>query len=129
VGKRLYLIENVENREMLGAVRPGDKVDIIAHLNVPGYGSVTETVLSGIQSVNLSGTGKKAGDALAFYLTLDEVKIMSFMKNYGGFSVALRNPNDDVYVNTNTITFTSFLQSPTVQKLMKKDDFEIVNKY
>jgi len=129
-GKRFYTLE-LDVGPVSSLLHIGDRVDLIAHMNIEGYGKAIETILSKIKIV---GIGNNLDDnlpgsevnALSFYLTPEEVKIISFMKPYSHFTIALRNPNDYSVDEDDPITFNKFIQNDKIQKIFTNDSFKIV---
>lgn len=89
-GKRFFVLD-VDLGSLTDHIKTDDKVDIIAHMDIPDFGKATETILDRVTVVDIEN-----GHSLGFYLSPEEIKILSFMKPYSEFSVAIRNPNDTV---------------------------------
>ena len=129
-GKRFYSLKI--DLSSLGAIlKVGDIVDVIAHMDIKGYGKATETILSRIKVVGIGNdfndsTKNEEASQLSFYLSPEEVKIISFMKTYSDFSVVIRNPNDLEESKNDSITFNQFLQDEKIQKIFKNDTFKII---
>ncbi|KAB8033216.1 Flp pilus assembly protein CpaB [Fluviispira multicolorata] len=129
-GKRLFVLE-VEQNSLLEHLQIGDRIDIIAHIQIPQFGKVTETILDGIEIVGIgtqtSRQGKRnSSKSLSLYISPDEVKIISFMKQYSFFSVSLRNPNDYSSKKSSAMTFNKFIEDPIIKKIIKDDSFQII---
>lgn len=129
-GKRLYVLD-LDFGSLTSLLRVGDKIDLIAYLDIPEFGKATETILNGIQIV---GIGEQINDkekvdnanSLSFYLYPEEVKILSFMKQYAKFSVSLRNPNDNSTNSSEAMTLNKFIQDERIQKIIKNDSFQLI---
>lgn len=119
-GKRLFVLD-MDLGSMASMIQVDDKVDIIAHMDIPDFGKATETILDGISVVQIDDD-----HSLSFYLTPEEIKILAFMKPYSSFSVAIRNPNDHMTKESHAITFNQFLQNEKIQHILKGDSFKIV---
>jgi pilus assembly protein CpaB len=97
-GKRLFSLKIDDPVAQNGFIRPGDFVDIITTMDLPGRGSTTFTLLSRVQ---LSAVGKSfdSGSQLetaqvSFLVSPQEMEIMKHAQAHGVFSLSLRNPND-----------------------------------
>lgn len=119
-GKRLFILD-IELGSLASIIQINDKIDIIAHMDIPEFGKVTETILDGIPVVRIA-----EDHAIGFYLTPDEIKILSFMKPYSSFSVAIRNPNDHLTEESKAVTFNKFLQNDKIQHILQNESFKIV---
>jgi Flp pilus assembly protein CpaB len=129
-GKRFYSLE-ADLSTIASILKVGDKVDIIAHMNIKDYGNATETILSRVKIIGIGSdfqenTSNPQGNTLSFYLTPDEVKIISFMKSYSQFTVVIRNPNDIDQEENDPITFNKFIQNEKIQKIFQSDSFRII---
>jgi Flp pilus assembly protein CpaB len=129
-GKRLFVLE-INLGALSSLVRVGDKVDVIAHLNIPGFGKATETVLSNAEIIGIGTQMEhkakgKGSEALSFYVNTDEVKILSFMKQYALFTLALRNPNDPSTQSEGAVTFNKFIQDKRIQQIIQNDSFQVI---
>jgi Flp pilus assembly protein CpaB len=130
LGKRLFVLDTdlgpIEN-----TLRMGDEVDIIATLDIPQFGKATETILKKVKIVGIGDSLSESqvqnhSHSISFYLTPEEVKIMSFMKKYGEFFVSLRNPHDASVADEASITLNTFLQNEKIQKIIQSDVFQII---
>jgi len=126
LGKRLFILDmNLGSIEKM--LRVGDDVDIVASLDIPTFGKVTETIL---KKVKIEGIGDSWGEStlrssshsISLYLTPEEVKILSFMKRYGEFFVSLRNPGDFSTSDDSSMTLNSFLKNERIQKIIQSDN-------
>lgn len=130
-GKRFYALD-VDLASLSSVVKVGDMVDIIAHMDINGFGRATETILKRIKIIGignnfLENTGKSSDDnVLSFYLTPEEIKIISFMKPYSQFTIAVRNPNDHDVSDNDVITFNKFIQNEKIQKIFQNEYFKII---
>lgn len=131
-GKRLFVLD-MPIGPIVSVLKTGDTIDVIAQIDMPTLGNVTETVLD---AVKIAAIGNKADASrsdenenqfLSFYLTPDEVKIISFMKPYSHFSVVLRNPEDTALNQDKAVNFNQFLQNEKIQKIIQADSFKIIN--
>jgi Flp pilus assembly protein CpaB len=106
-----------------GWVKPNDHVDILAHLELPGRGSTTLTVLQDVTLVSvgsatiLSETGKISGGDISFFVDPEEYELLSFAEQKARFSVSLRNPKDlKVRDSSQGIDMNAFLDSRRIKK-------------
>ena len=130
LGKRLYVLD-LEFGSLGSVLRVGDKIDLIAYLDIPGFGKATETILNDIQIVGIGEQLEdrektKNANSLSFYIYPEEVKILSFMKQYSNFSVSLRNPNDKSTNSSDAITLNKFIQDERIQRIIKNDSFQLI---
>lgn len=98
-GKRLFNLTISDHSAGLGFVRPNDHVDILTHMDLPGRGPVTFTVMQDVTLVSVGASSIMGGDASAgtdvsFFVEPDEFEVMSYSQQKGKFSLSLRNPND-----------------------------------
>lgn len=130
-GKRLFIL-NTQLGELSYILKVGDKVDIISHMNIPDIGNITEIILEhlSIQAIGSHYNSKKGDkdikNSVSFYLSPEQVKIISFMENYSKFSLILRNPNDDKRQSSEALTFDRFLQKSKLNQLITKQNFTII---
>jgi Flp pilus assembly protein CpaB len=129
-GKRLYVLD-LDFGSLGPHLRVGDKIDLIAYLDIPGFGKATETILNGIQIIGIGEqledrAKTKNANSLSFYIYPEEVKILSFMKQYASFSVSLRNPNDSSANSGEAMTLNKFIQDERIQRIIKKDTFQLI---
>ncbi|RDB37050.1 Flp pilus assembly protein CpaB [Spirobacillus cienkowskii] len=130
LGKRLFTL-NLELENYLNILKIGDKIDLIAYLEIPGFGKATETILSGIEIIAITNQfhakeRKTTSNSISFYLFPEEVKVLSFMKQYAKFSISLRNPNDISSHSGEAMTLNKFIQNEKIQKIIKNDGFQII---
>ena len=99
-GKRLVTLQVSDRVAANGWIEPNDHVDIIAHMDLPGRGATTVTLLENVTLVSVGKStvwenGKSAkGAQIGFFVTPREVEFISFAQQQGKFSLALRNPKD-----------------------------------
>ncbi|WGL60197.1 hypothetical protein QEJ31_01085 [Pigmentibacter sp. JX0631] len=130
-GKRLFVLE-LELGAIAKSLRTGDKVDIIANLDIPGFGKATEVILQNIQLIGLEEKNKyyrsryNSSNSISFYLTPEEIKIILFMKRYANFSLALRNPNDNFDSKDQAVTLNKFIENEKIKNIIKNDRFQII---
>lgn len=129
-GKRLFILD-VPLGAIASVLKPNSFVDVIAQIEMPGLGHVTETILEAVQIVSIGNESERADsnetEFLSFYLTPDEVKILSFMKPYSTFSVVMRNPRDVLKIKQNPMTFNHFVENEKIKKIIETDSFRIIN--
>jgi pilus assembly protein CpaB len=97
-GKRLFSLVIEDAVAQNGFVRPGDFVDIVTTMDLPGRGSTTFTMLSRVQLTavgrSLDSTNQTEGTQVSFFVTPKELELLRHAQAHGQFSLALRNPND-----------------------------------
>ncbi len=99
-GKRLFTLTVSDLAASKGFIKPNDKVDILAHMNVEGRGTTTFTILQDINLVSvgdstvLDSNGKSSGSEISFFVDATRMEMLSFAQKQGQFSLALRNPQD-----------------------------------
>lgn len=130
-GKRLFILD-IPVGPILSLLKIGDIVDVIADINMPDFGNVTETILGAVKIISLgdlndSFSQDNENKYLSFYLTPDEIKILSFIKPYATFSVVLRNASDTNAESTKPITLNQFFQNEKIKKIIEADSFKIIN--
>lgn len=130
-GKRLFVLD-ASVGPILSLLKVGDIIDVIAQIDMPELGAVTETVLEAVQIASIGDpnnthTSNNENQYLSFYLTPDEVKIISFMKPYSNFSVVLRNSFDTVSEKNQPVTLNRFLQNEKIKKIVESESFKIIN--
>lgn len=130
LGKRLFVL-NVDLAGVLQNIQIGDRVDVVAHMDIPSFGKATEVVLDGVRVVGVGRqTNKsdlsKSDSQLSFFVSPEEVKILSFMKAYAVFSIVLRNPEDGSRQSGEAMTFNKFIQNNKIRKIIENDSFKIL---
>lgn len=129
-GKRLFVLE-MELGSIAKSLKTGDRIDIIANLDLPGFGKATEVILQNIQLIAIDEKNKNNlalsnNNSISFYLTPEEIKIILFMKRYAQFSIALRNPNDNFNLKDQAITLNKFIESEKIKNIIKNDHFQVI---
>lgn len=130
-GKRLFVLD-LELGNIAKNLRNGDKIDLIANLDIPNFGKATEVILQNIQLIGIDDKNKNdnltyhSNNSLSFYLTPEEIKIILFMKKYASFTVALRNPNDNFKDTDYAITLNKFIENEKIKKIIKNDHFRVI---
>lgn len=119
-GRRLFFLD-ADLGDSASLLKINEKIDLIAHMDIPQFGQATETILDGVSIVSIN-----ENHSLGFYLTPEEIKIITFMKSYSQFSVAIRNPNDHTKNENAAVTFNQFLQNPKIQNILSNDSFKII---
>lgn len=130
-GKRLFILD-MPVGPILSLLKIGDIVDVIADINIPNFGNATETILGAVKIISFGDSNDSFSQDtenkyLSFYLTPDEIKILSFIKPYATFSVVLRNASDTNPESTNAITLNQFFQNEKIKKIIEADSFKIIN--
>ncbi|APJ04077.1 Flp pilus assembly protein CpaB [Silvanigrella aquatica] len=130
VGKRLYVLD-LDFGSIGSLLRVGDKIDLIAYLDIPKFGKATENILTDVQIVGIGDQLEERGksrhaNSISFYIYPEEVKIISFMKQYAKFSVSLRNPNDSSSQSGEAMTLNKFIEDERIQKIIKNDSFQFI---
>ncbi len=130
-GKRLFVLD-MELGSIAKSLRTGDRVDIIANLDIPGFGKATEIILHNIQLIGIDEKNKNnlsvynSNNPISFYLTPEEIKIILFMKKYAQFSIALRNPNDNFNLKDQAITLNKFIENEKIKNIINSDHFQVI---
>nr|BFD31879.1 hypothetical protein GTC16762_14970 [Pigmentibacter ruber] len=130
-GKRLFVLE-LELGAIAKSLRTGDRVDIIANLDIPNFGKATEVILQNIQLIGIDEKNRtfrsryNSNNSISFYLTPEEIKIILFMKRYANFSLSLRNPNDNFDYKDQAITLNKFIENEKIRNIIKNDRFQII---
>ncbi|MBX9839693.1 MAG: hypothetical protein K2X69_15425 [Silvanigrellaceae bacterium] len=129
-GKRLFVLD-IDFGNYGTILKIGDKIDLIAHLNIPNFGKVTETILQNIKIVGINDEIEEkinvpSANSISFYIYPEEVKIITFMKQYANFSISLRNPNDNIINKDEAITLNKFIENEHIQKIIKNDSFQFI---
>ncbi|MGY3804880.1 hypothetical protein ACWNT8_12495 [Pigmentibacter ruber] len=130
-GKRLFVLE-LELGAIAKSLRTGDRVDIIANLDIPNFGKATEVILQNIQLIGIDEKNRtfrsryNSNNSISFYLTPEEIKIILFMKRYANFSLSLRNPNDNFDYKDQAITLNKFIENEKIKNIIKNDRFQII---
>lgn len=129
-GKRLFVLD-LNFGSFASILKVGDKIDLIAYLDIPNFRKATETILQNIQVVaigdQLDGkTKSNNANSISFYIYPEEVKIITFMKQYAHFSISLRNPNDNVLSKDDAVTLNQFIENDYIQKIIKNDSFKFI---
>ncbi len=99
-GKRLVTLQVKDKVAQKGWIKPNDRVDVIATMELPGRGQTAFTLL---EDVTLVSVGKASvwdngqvmeGTEIGFYAAPKDVEFISFAEKHGEFSLSLRNPQD-----------------------------------
>ena len=99
-GKRLVALQIKDKVAQKGWIKPNDRVDVIATMELPGRGRTTFTLL---QDITLVSVGKASvwdqgqvteGTEIGFYASPKDVEFIGFAEKNGEFSLSLRNPQD-----------------------------------
>lgn len=130
-GKRLFVL-GVSLGELYSILKPGDKVDVLANLDLPQVGRTTETLLEAAEVVGIGDdvTGEnpdvRTRTSLSFHVTPDELKLLTYAEEFARFEVVLRNPNEAAKPRSSpAMTLNRFLASPRIQSAINDDLFQI----
>ncbi len=99
-GKRLFTLQVADAAANHGFIKPNDRVDVMAHINLPDRGLTTFTVLQDVTLVSvgpstvLNDTGKSSGSDVSFFVEAKDIEMLAFAQKRGQFSLSLRNPGD-----------------------------------
>ncbi len=131
-GKRLFNLSISDNSAGLGFVRPNDHVDILAHMDLPGRGPVTFTVMQDVTLVSvgaasvISGEGM-GGTGVSFFVDPEEFEVLSYSQSKGKFSLSLRNPNDSSKrPATRGVDLNAFLDNRRISSASGGGDLEVI---
>ena len=131
-GKRLFTMTISDHSAGLGFVRPNDHVDILAHMDLPGRGAVTFTVMQDVTLVSVGASsvisGEGAGGAsVSFFVDPDEFEVLSYAQVKGKFSLSLRNPNDTSKRPTDRgIDLNAFLDNRRISAASGGGELEVI---
>ena len=130
-GKRLLKLQ-ASLGDLANVIKPGDRVDVIAIMDLPQVGKITETLLEaqdvvGVGNILLDDKNSaRQGDELAFFVTPEQFKLLTYAQNFARFSIALRNPNDVAQsTGATAMTLNKFLANPRIQNAVNSDYFKI----
>ena len=130
-GKRLYKLQAALG-DLANVIKSGDRVDVIALMDLPQVGKITETLLEaqdviGVGDILLDDkSSARQGDELSFFVTPEQFKLLTYAQNFAKFSIALRNPNDVARSDGGTaMTLNKFLANPRIQNAVNSDLFRI----
>lgn len=131
-GKRLFTLAITDHSAGLGFVRPNDHVDILTHMELPGRGPVTFTVMQDVTLVSvgassvISGEGL-GGTAVSFFVDPEEFEVLSYAQAKGRFSLSLRNPNDAAKRPPNRgVDMNAFLDSRRISAASGGGELEVI---
>jgi Flp pilus assembly protein CpaB len=131
-GKRLFSLAINDQAAGLGFVRPNDHVDILAHMDLPGRGPVTFTVMQDVTLVSvgassvISGEGL-GGTAISFFVDPEEFEVLSYAQAKGKFSLSLRNPNDTSKRSPSRgVDLNAFLDSRRISSASGGGELEVI---
>ncbi len=131
-GKRLFNMTISDNAAGLGFVRPNDHVDILAHMELPGRGAVTFTVMQDITLVSVGASSVISGEGLggtsvSFFVDPEEFEVLSYSQSKGKFSLSLRNPNDtSKRPSSRGVDLNAFLDSRRISSASGGGDLEVI---
>ena len=121
---------NVRLGALAPLLEPGRRVDVLARMNLPDAGTVTETLLEGVAVVSVGerpgDDGRSEGDVVSFHLTPEQVKLLVHAERFSEFRLVLRNPRDPVsQAHESAMTINRFLANPRIQGALAEDVFLI----
>ena len=131
-GKRLFNMTISDNAAGLGFVRPNDHVDILAHMDLPGRGPVTFTVMQDVTLVSVGAASVISGEGLggtsvSFFVDPEEFEVLSYSQSKGKFSLSLRNPNDTGKRSAGRgVDLNAFLDSRRISNVSGGGDLEVI---
>jgi Flp pilus assembly protein CpaB len=131
-GKRLFNLTISDRSAGLGFVRPNDHVDILTHMDLPGRGPVTFTVMQDVTLVSVGaasimGGDTSAGTDVSFFVEPEEFEVMSYSQQKGKFSLSLRNPNDASKRNAGRgVDLNAFLDNRRFSSASGGGDLEVI---
>jgi pilus assembly protein CpaB len=137
-GKRLVTLQIKDKVAEKGWIKPNDRVDVIATMELPGRGKTTFTLL---QDVTVVSVGKASvwsagqetdGTEIGFYASPDDVEFIGFAERHGEFSLSLRNPNDiaakdktRAQLGSDGMDMTKFLDHSSINKASGGGDLPV----
>lgn len=131
-GKRLFNLSITDHSAGLGFVRPNDHVDILAHMDLPGRGPVTFTVMQDVTLVSVGASSVISGQGLggtdvSFFVDPEEFEVLSYAQAKGKFSLSLRNPNDASKRNVGRgVDLNAFLDSRRISSASGGGELEVI---
>jgi Flp pilus assembly protein CpaB len=131
-GKRLFNLSITDNSAGLGFVRPNDHVDILTHMELPGRGPVTFTVMQDVTLVSVGASSVIDGEglggtAVSFFVEPEEFEVLSYAQAKGKFSLSLRNPKDSSKRAANRgIDLNAFLDSRRISSASGGGELEVI---
>ncbi len=98
-GKRLFTLVTKDLSASKGVIRPNDHVDILAHMDLPGRGPTTFTLLQDVTLVSVGRSSvlnseKAGGMEVSFFIDSLQTEMMAFAQARGEFSLSLRHESD-----------------------------------
>ncbi len=131
-GKRLFTLNITDTSAGLGFVRPGDHVDILTHMDLPGRGPVTFTVMQDVTLVSVGTSSIISGESLggasiSFFVKPEEFEVLSYSQSRGKFSLSLRNPKDTgVRKAGRGVDLNAFLDNQYIAPASGGGEFEVI---
>ena len=131
-GKRLFTLSINDQSAGLGFVRPNDHVDILAHMDLPGRGLVTFTVMQDVTLVSVGASSVIQGEglggtAVSFFVDPEEFEVLSYAQAKGKFSLSLRNPNDASKRSPSRgVDLNAFLDSRRISSASGGGELEVI---
>jgi Flp pilus assembly protein CpaB len=141
-GKRAAAVAADNMAELLGLLRPGDYVDVVAILTLPAQSvsvkqtAPQQTIIPVFQNVLVLAVGKETGipapgqkekreDArfVSLSLTPNETNILAFLQEQGKIRLVMRSANDTQVENVKPITWDDLFEYlPGLKKEEKKGE-------
>lgn len=124
-GKRLYELDlNLGNLGYFLKVH--DTIDVIGEIALPDKPKVTLTLLSGVNVIGIGdhfdgeNHGENSDTSLSFYLTPQEIQVLSLIKPYTNFSISIRNPNEENHSKNSSTSLETLLKNPIFNQVPKE---------
>lgn len=131
-GKRLFTLSITDQSAGLGFVRPNDHVDLLAHMDLPGRGPVTFTVMQDVTLVSVGAASVIQGEglggtAVSFFVDPEEFEVLAYAQSRGKFSLSLRNPNDASKRSPSRgVDLNAFLDSRRISSASGGGELEVI---
>ncbi len=126
-GKRAVCVTAENINEVAGLIKPGDNIDLIAVVSLPGSAdgkkSTQQTIVPAFQNVQILAVGQEtdsSGSApkgqrekinqITVALSPTEANIMTFLQDQGKIRISLRSAQDSQVEEAQPVTWDSVLQ-------------------
>jgi Flp pilus assembly protein CpaB len=143
VGKRAVSVSAENISDVVGLIKPGDNVDLIAVLsltreNSEGKKVIEQTIVPAFQNVLILAVGqetdsnlkpgkpqKEKVDQITVALGPTEANILAFLQEQGKIRISLRSTNDSLIETVETTTWQSVLEQIPALKEKEAESIDI----
>ncbi|MFA5287118.1 MAG: Flp pilus assembly protein CpaB [Candidatus Omnitrophota bacterium] len=143
VGKRAVGVSAENLSDIIGLIRPGDNVDLIAVLSLPKEGSegkkvMEQTIVPAFQNVLILAVGQETDpnfkpgksqkgrtDQVTIALSPTEANILAFLQEQGKIRISLRSMDDSQIETVEPTTWQSVLEQIPALKGKQEDSIDI----